>query len=526
MLSVMPRTVIEVDGIRPFQKATLDALETSAKIIMVEAPVGSGKSHIVRQAVERWNGPVVLTYPTKLLMDNQMTALKQDFPNSVMWPYESGIPKNNSPTIFNYSSDTLIAFLKRQNADYRLDKSELLDKVLHQHLFSSRKNILLTSPDVLHILFNMEAYRGSHRLKSLLTKALVVFDEFHLYVGLKHFAELIENMFQGGMGKVVLLSATPVVSSAIAGLFQKYGHALINFENSIGGPDDRIFNYPLHLEFVNCRYTKRALLTAILKEYIPKLPKPLAIILDSVFRLRHVMPALRKEFGSTWTIIEYSGYRKDLRKLDNKTILVGTSSIEVGINMVFKSLITEAAYWTSAIQRIGRAGRFCEGNVIVLTTRNMLPYIADENAEITRDALENDLLKDALKDIRMSYVCGDMFRGDSYNFLLYDRTEKKLISYSEAIFAMYDVGKIINDWQILGANRKREILERYVESDDEIAEILLRDRLYPFWGIVEGSLRDRYERISTHAEADELTILCNESNSRFIFYGGGLDVEH
>ncbi|MCL0072188.1 hypothetical protein M1N49_00685 [Thermodesulfovibrionales bacterium] len=148
----------------------------------------------------------------------------------------------------------------------------------------------------------------------------------------------------------------------------------------------------------------------MLNYYIPKLPKPLAVIVDSVFRLRHLMPMLKRKFSEKWKIIEYSGFLKDNPSLDEKTILVGTSSIEVGVNMVFKSLITEASYWTSAIQRIGRVGRFCNGNVVVLTTKNMEPFMSSKS-NISRDELENEILKSALKDIKMTHVSGDMFRG-------------------------------------------------------------------------------------------------------------------
>ncbi|MCL0096352.1 hypothetical protein M1N66_01930 [Thermodesulfovibrionales bacterium] len=41
---VAQRTVKEIDGVRPFQKATLDALDSKAQIIIVDAPVGAGKS--------------------------------------------------------------------------------------------------------------------------------------------------------------------------------------------------------------------------------------------------------------------------------------------------------------------------------------------------------------------------------------------------------------------------------------------------------------------------------------------------
>ena len=66
------------------------------------------------------------------------------------------------------------------------------------------------------------------------------------------------------------------------------------------------------------------------------------------YAIRHIMPIIKREFGTNSNIIEYSGFIKDTPTLDDNTILVGTSSIEVGINMAFKSLITEVSYWTSA----------------------------------------------------------------------------------------------------------------------------------------------------------------------------------
>ena len=83
-----------------------------------------GKVILSGRLVDEWSGAVVLTYPTKVLMDAQSKALKNDFPNSVIWPHETGIPLKQSPTIFYYSSDTLITFLKQQGKGYRLNRSE------------------------------------------------------------------------------------------------------------------------------------------------------------------------------------------------------------------------------------------------------------------------------------------------------------------------------------------------------------------------------------------------------------------
>ncbi|MDD5089732.1 MAG: type I-D CRISPR-associated helicase Cas3' [Candidatus Wallbacteria bacterium] len=519
MLKIEGRSVkYDQERRRIFQAQALKAVESSpSKFILVEAPVGAGKSYIFRKVLTAWNGPVVLTYPTKLLMNQQLRDLRTDYPGAAVWPDEIRSPEGDAPTIFHYSTDSMVRYLKHADVDQRLNRSELLDEVFNKFRNASRRNIFLTTPDVLHLLYNVKAYRGAARLASFLNGGLVVFDEFHLYTALSHFPRLLERLFESGIGKVVLLSATPVVHEELDNLFQKYGCEKIGFADSIGTESDTVFNYPLDLEFANCRYTNLNQVLSILDQYITILPKPLAFIMDSVFRLRHLIPVIRNRFPQ-FQILEYSGFEKDRYALDDKTILVGTSSIEVGINMDFKSLITEAAYWTSAIQRIGRVGRFSPGTVIVLTNKNLDPYISGKTV-MTRDELENTLLKEVLKDIRMTHVCGEMFRGDSYPFLIHDLTLKRLSSYTESVFSMFEPENCINDWRKLSFDRKKELLKRYSSDSDLIEDLLIRDKLVPFWGLIAGRLRDEYERVITRQDDNELEVTCDPSNKRYYFEG-------
>ena len=102
---VEPRFVKEkvIDGqrTRPFQKETLEAIKSSdTKIILVEAPVGSGKSYIIRNLImdEYFRRKaIVLTYPTKILMDAQVGAMKRDLKKDgaevSVWP-EDQFAKN------------------------------------------------------------------------------------------------------------------------------------------------------------------------------------------------------------------------------------------------------------------------------------------------------------------------------------------------------------------------------------------------------------------------------------------------
>ncbi len=68
-LKIGPRFVKQdKNGFRPFQKKILQAInDPTIKIIEVEAPVGTGKSHITRQMIESsfcGEKPIVLNFIT------------------------------------------------------------------------------------------------------------------------------------------------------------------------------------------------------------------------------------------------------------------------------------------------------------------------------------------------------------------------------------------------------------------------------------------------------------------------------
>src|SRR5262249_30476645 len=166
-------------------------------------------------------------------------------------------------------------------------------------------------------------------------------------------------------GRVVLLSATPVMSADLAALCAHFPMHTVDFApDSVGRPGlagHRVFNYALEVSFESFK-------TSDLEEWLPRLEKrlpalshPTAIILDSVHRLdwlhRRLSP-LGRQFRLE--LLQWSGLQKDRVALSDRTVVLGTSAIEVGIDMNFRSLIMEATYWPSAIQRLGRVGRFQE----------------------------------------------------------------------------------------------------------------------------------------------------------------------
>lgn len=521
-LQIEPRFVKEENGFRPFQKETLDAIKHSdVKIILVEAPVGSGKSYIIRNLImedDFKRKPIVLTYPTKILMDAQVEAMKKEIMGSgkgiAVWPEDDFV--KNGVNVFNYSSSSLVRYLLQSGMnleDYSIDKSELLGRIFSQLGFYSQREVIVTSPDVLWLLVDRRIYKGSKRLQLYLNNAFIFFDEFHLYSNLSNFPKLVNDLLETIACKVILLSATPYQSEKLKEVINKYECEEIGFSDSVVKleKDGKEFNYPLNIEIHQFRYTNRHETLKKLEELIPKIEKPAAVIFDSVFRLQHLKRRIEESFSNKYKFIEWSGMEKaGSMDLDDKTVVLGTSSIEIGIDMDFKTLITEVSYWTSAIQRIGRVGRRSKGDVFIFTNRDFAPYI--KGAMVPRDYFESEMLKKALRDPIGKLVSGEMFRGDSYNFVLKDIETKKVIIYSETLFAMYDIEDCEREWKILGIRDKREALEDFGLYKQEIERILLHDKILPLWGAVKGRLKDVYSdvKVKHDREEDILYIIADE----------------
>ena len=526
-LQVYPRYVKESGGCRPFQKQGIDAIKgPESEIITLEAPVGSGKSYIIRNLANDdffKDKPIILTYPTKILMDAQIASMRNELSNVALWPDEEFI--SGGINILNYSSSAIIRYVKRKNIDPQsVLKSDLLDSIFSRAALFSKKRVIVTSPDVLHILINLQRY-GSHsksrKIANAIQGAYIFFDEFHTYSSLKHFPELIDNLLKTIAQKIVLLSATPFESENVKAIKSVYTSKSIDFTPSIGTEKDVQFNYPLKVRIDTFKYTDINQVSERLLAIIPEIEKPAAIIFDSIFRLQHVKRRLIEEFSKDFNFVEWHGMTKTKGfSLNDRTIVLGTSSIEVGIDMDFKTLVTESAYWTSAIQRIGRVGRKSPGNVILFTKSTDLINNLKGSKELPRSELE-DIIRKSLKDPADEWVGGIMFRGDSYNFIVKDKDTREECIYDESIFSMFDIDTAYDqEWKILSKTEKENRLRDLGIPEEKIKEYILYDSLFPFWGVLKGRLKDRYDRIEINYPNEEngktLTII---SNNTYTFYG-------
>lgn len=531
-LKILPRYVRLTDnGLRLFQRELIDAiLDCNRKIIITEAPVGSGKTFaikylLINNLVER--KPLILLYPTKILMEAQVSSLKRDVGGKKLniWPYDEF--ECDTINLALYSSDSLVTYMKNNRMDILNEqRSDLLYRLfMNIELFSSR-GAIVTSPDVFYLLIKGK-YKNSNKILNIVKNSIVIFDEFHCYYGLDNFQFLIEELCDKTADKIVLLSATPLIKEEIKEIGKRYGDIrYISFENSQGDEKDICFNYELKGKIYSFKISDIKQTFEILKEVLSEIELPAAIVFDSIFRLRHIKREIERMIKDNKILIqEWSGMKKeeDL-KLNQQTLILGTSSIEVGIDMRFKTLIFEASYWPSGIQRLGRVGRNEEGSFIILTRKDFYPYLKDKKV-FTRNEFEN-ILKNVLKEPKEEISDEYFFRGRSFKFLLYDMDLKETFLYNENIFAMYDIEEFVDNWQYLTNEEKFKELKNLGIPEERINEFLIHDKIFPIWGLLKGRIKDEYDfltpsNIKFLESRKELHI--ETSKGRYVFYGEDVD---
>lgn len=555
-LMVDPRYV-KAGKYRPFQKETLDSLKSSAKVVKVEAPVGAGKSHIIRNLLDDeyfQDRNIILTYPTKILMDAQVESIRKEFDRVSVWPDDADFPgENDSLNVFKYSLDSLSYFVQKNpsNFDFFENRGEILKNGILS-LSYGKKRIFVTTPDVLWLIYSGK-YKGFRTLQSQLKGSIVSFDEFHAYANLQNFYFLLKNLiFKSMVEKVVLLSATPFIQEKYWAEIEEFlfenniKTESIDFKNSEAGIEGIIFNYPLKVDIHNFKYVDISQSFPLISEILDKIETPAAIIFDSIFRLIHFQTYLNRNKSKNSNLIfrEWSGRWKDkditeLVKKQEKIVVLGTSAIEVGIDMKFRSLITEAANWISAIQRIGRVGRMPyssnlepSNNVanvyLLIDSRDTVNELSDIN-QISRNEFEK-ILTNTLIVSSDRMVGGELFRGENFGFVLIDPYFRDPIFYSEAIFSIYEINEAdcISLWG--DEKEKRKILHNENISQNHIEKIIRRDKLVDIWGIVKtGRLKSRYEKVSVEKYPEEkptqVTIYTESNPSGFTFYKKKADDE-
>ncbi len=400
----------------PHQAVILDEWENHAAFLLL-TKTGSGKTaaaalpFLLRAKEPDFREGAVFVYPTNALIEDQERSIRdlaeaEDVVITSLTP-ETAHAKYGAEQVIlvRVDADRLEAFAKSygfRKRDGSLDKGRALAEVLRL----DKPKIVLINPDILYLVYTLAYRQSAESVATLQAYQTLVFDEFHLYGGVElahalfliHLARALHTF-----KRVLLLSATPDAQTRewIDRLLSPY---VIDANTVTARPatGQRQVAHPITLQCVNrgtdvvetagaqilaLRETLAALRAqSTSPEYIPGV-----VILNSVVNAIELEDWLvangfaREEIASVRGLVSRAA--RDVR---GKTLVVGTSAIEVGIDFKCDYLIFEAGDAAGFMQRFGRVGRHQPGTAYLLEGNRVAGALA-QHTDISRNDLEQQV---------------------------------------------------------------------------------------------------------------------------------------
>lgn len=402
----------------PHQAVILDSWEQHTAFLLL-TKTGSGKTaaaalpFLLSAKNPDFREGAVFVYPTNALIEDQERSIRnlaevEEIPIASLTP-ETVHEKRGLEDVLlvRIDADRLEAFAKAyhfRKRDGAWDKGRALAEVLHL----DKCKIVLINPDILYLVYTLAYRHSAETVATLQGYQTLVFDEFHLYGGVElahalfliHLARALHTF-----KRVLLLSATPDVQTRdwIERLIQPY---IIDTNTVTTRPTNgqRQVAHSITFHCINrgadvvttagttvlaLRETLRALRTQSADpDYIPGV-----IILNSVVNAIELEDLLitngflREEIASVRGLVSRAA--RDVR---GKTLVVGTSAIEVGIDFKCDHLIFEAGEAAGFMQRFGRVGRHQPGVAYLLESSRVIDVFTEQR-EVSRDELETQVYK-------------------------------------------------------------------------------------------------------------------------------------
>ena len=245
---------------------------------------------------------VVLTYPTKILMDAQLGALRQEMQRAgrdlCIWPTPDATFRPLAINVVNYSTDLLLYLLRTVGGDALKGKrGDLLQRLFDRQDWYGKEKAIVTTPDVLHLIAEHKYASSRRLLQYLFAGALFVFDEFPHVPQPSQFSFAIAGNPLGVEWPDCDSFGDAGGTRRSAVLFADYPPASVDFApDSVGDPghsEDRVFNHPLEVRVASFQTSDLEEWLPRLEAVLPELPRPVAVILDSVHRLQWLKRRLR-----------------------------------------------------------------------------------------------------------------------------------------------------------------------------------------------------------------------------------------
>ncbi len=330
-------------------------------VVINTAMTGDGKSLAAYLPAFRNDKSVVAMYPTNELIRDQHNALP-----SYEQRLSISLPHND--TMFSAKISEL---MRLQDISQRL---EAVRNLLRWN------NILLTNPDIVHLIMSLQ-YGWDHRRKELPQELsasydYLLFDEFHVFDVPQVIA--VTNMLgyflasyerkQEQRRKFVFLSATP--SKLFDTLLERGGVRYKRISGTYTSAEQdgyRRILQPCDLELHEITQEQRTeqwIGTRLneIRDFFKQYPHSKgAILVNSVATARRLVKLLKEQLEQPYgiTIGENTGLTDPVQRKASfeKMLLVGTSTVDIGVDFRINLLIFEAFNAGSFIQRFGRLGR-------------------------------------------------------------------------------------------------------------------------------------------------------------------------
>jgi len=348
------------------QVETYRALTTGdADVIFNTAMTGDGKSLAgqLPALVRDWRWPVLAMYPTNELIRDQRQQLAR---SQADW--KAHIHSDPEPL----TGDRLDKLL--ETGEYA-QRGEALLGILQNN------DVLLTNPDIFHYVMEQFYITGSDapdRIAGRLTDRFIqlTFDEFHIFDAPQVISVLNALLFMDEISaptrphRYLFLSATP--GELMLTYLQRSGLKVEEIQgaycHSATQPNPAQWRRILHAATVH--FPQEPRLEPWIEAHLDDVVLPFflehrpgakgAMIVNSVAAAKRLVARLKPVFAAhQLTVEENTGITSPARRRDSYAadLLVGTSTVDVGVDFQINFLVFESRDGGTFLQRLGRLGR-------------------------------------------------------------------------------------------------------------------------------------------------------------------------
>ncbi len=385
------------------QVVTWDAIKNpDVDVIFNTAMTGDGKSLAAYLPAFKDNKQIIAMYPTNELIQDQHGSLPR---------YQEGLEIRKPSHAIMFSAE-ITRLMNEHDTSVRLEE---VRKLLE------RNSILLTNPDLIHLMMSHQ-YGWDHLRKELPITIgayfdYFLFDEFHVFgvpqvisvMNMLGYLAVNYHEKPADRKKFVFLSATP--SKLMNNLLERGGLRYKKIEGSYSSSERPNYRRILQACILELHEISQETPTEVwIEEHLEEIRSffkqnkgsKAAVLVYSVATARRLFARLKEYFEPLGiTVGENTGltHREDRRASFEKDILVGTSTVDIGVDFHINYLIFEAFNAGSFLQRFGRLGRhdeFGTYQAYALIPRFVLERLTQKLGN--QERLERDKFNDAVRE--------------------------------------------------------------------------------------------------------------------------------